>query len=84
MAYASPLIAAGLTRRTAYAAIAGCVAGGLAGVLAAWSIATPSWGVAPAAGFVIGLLGEMQIRTYYEAQNKPIYIVRETLGWDAD
>lgn len=33
---------------------------------------------------VIGLLGEMQIRTYYEAQNKPIYIVRETLGWEPD
>jgi len=33
---------------------------------------------------VIGLLGEMQIRTYYESQNKPIYIVRETLGWDPD
>ena len=33
---------------------------------------------------VIGLLGEMQIRTYYETQNKPIYIVKETLGWDPD
>ena len=33
---------------------------------------------------VIGLLGEMQIRTYYEAQNKPIYIVRDTLGWEPD
>jgi glycosyltransferase involved in cell wall biosynthesis len=31
---------------------------------------------------VIGLLGEMQIRTYYETQNKPIYIVKDTLGWD--
>ncbi len=33
---------------------------------------------------VIGLLGEMQIRTYYETQNKPIYIVKETLGWDEE
>jgi len=32
----------------------------------------------------IGLLGELQIRTYYETQNKPIYVVRETLGWDGD
>ena len=32
----------------------------------------------------IGLLGEMQIRTYYETQNKPIFIVKETLGWDSD
>ena len=31
---------------------------------------------------VIGLLGELQIRTYYETQNKPIFIVRETRGWD--
>jgi len=30
-----------------------------------------------------GLLGEMQIRTYYETQNKPIYVVKETLGWDS-
>ena len=30
----------------------------------------------------IGLLGEMQIRTYYETQNKPIYLVSETLGWE--
>jgi glycosyltransferase involved in cell wall biosynthesis len=27
----------------------------------------------------IGLLGEMIVRTYYEAQGKPIYVVRETL-----
>jgi hypothetical protein len=32
----------------------------------------------------IGLLGVMQIRTYYETQNKPIYIVKETLGWDSE
>ena len=25
----------------------------------------------------IGLLGEMTMRTYYEAQNKPIYVIRE-------
>ena len=28
---------------------------------------------------MMGLLGEMIMRTYYEAQNKPIYFVRETL-----
>ena len=28
----------------------------------------------------IGLLGELQVRTYYEAQGKPIYAVREVLG----
>jgi hypothetical protein len=27
-----------------------------------------------------GLLAEVQIRTYYEAQDKPIYVVREVLG----
>ena len=32
----------------------------------------------------IGLLGEIQIRTYYETQNKPIFIVKETLGWESD
>jgi hypothetical protein len=26
-----------------------------------------------------GLLGEMQTRTYHEAQNKPIYVIREIL-----
>lgn len=31
---------------------------------------------------VIGLLGELQIRTYYETQNKPIFVVREMCGWD--
>lgn len=31
---------------------------------------------------VIGLLGELQIRTYYETQNKPIYVVKEVYGWD--
>ena len=28
----------------------------------------------------MGLLGEMVVRTYYESQNKPIYVVREELG----
>ena len=28
----------------------------------------------------MGLLAEMQIRTYHESQNKPIYVVRETAG----
>ncbi len=31
---------------------------------------------------VIGLLAELQIRTYYETQNKPIYVVKEVCGWD--
>jgi len=26
----------------------------------------------------MGLLAEMQIRTYHESQNKPIYVVKET------
>jgi len=26
----------------------------------------------------MGLLAEMQIRTYHESQNKPIYVIRET------
>jgi glycosyltransferase involved in cell wall biosynthesis len=29
---------------------------------------------------VMGLLGELVVRTYYEAQNKPIYSVRDLLG----
>ena len=28
----------------------------------------------------IGLLGEMQARTYHESQNKPIYVVKEIVG----
>jgi hypothetical protein len=28
----------------------------------------------------MGLLGELVVRTYHEAQNKPIYVVREILG----
>lgn len=28
----------------------------------------------------MGLLGELVVRTYYEAQDKPIYVVREVLG----
>ncbi len=30
----------------------------------------------------IGLLGEMQVRTYHESQNKPTYVVKEILGRD--
>jgi len=30
----------------------------------------------------LGLLGEINIRIYYEAQNKPIYVVKEELGFD--
>lgn len=29
---------------------------------------------------LFGLIGEMQTRTYYESQNKPIYYVRRTVG----
>jgi len=29
---------------------------------------------------LFGLIGEMQTRTYFESQNKPIYHVRETIG----
>ncbi len=29
---------------------------------------------------ILGLLGEVNIRTYYESQNKPIYLVREFLN----
>ena len=28
---------------------------------------------------MMGLLGEMQSRTYHESQNKPIYVIREIL-----
>ena len=28
----------------------------------------------------MGLLGEMITRTYYESQNKPIYVVREVVA----
>ena len=31
---------------------------------------------------VIGLLGELQIRTYHETQNKPIYVIKDVYGWD--
>ncbi|NND81963.1 MAG: glycosyltransferase family 2 protein [Gammaproteobacteria bacterium] len=31
---------------------------------------------------LFGLIGEMQTRTYYESQNKPIYYVRRTIGVD--
>ncbi|HWI40710.1 MAG TPA: glycosyltransferase family 2 protein [Verrucomicrobiae bacterium] len=33
---------------------------------------------------VLGLLGELNARTYYEAQNKPIYVVREKLNFAGD
>jgi hypothetical protein len=28
----------------------------------------------------MGLLGELQARTYHESQKKPIYVVRKVLG----
>jgi glycosyltransferase involved in cell wall biosynthesis len=31
---------------------------------------------------VFGLLSELQIRTYYESQNKAIYVVRDKFGYD--
>lgn len=31
--------------------------------------------------FLMGLLAEMQVRTYHESQSKPIYTVRERLGF---
>jgi glycosyltransferase involved in cell wall biosynthesis len=33
---------------------------------------------------MMGLLGEMHVRTYHETQDKPIYAVREELGDDED
>src|SRR5512138_1087899 len=33
---------------------------------------------------VLGLLGELNARTYYESQNKQIYVVRERLNLNAD
>ncbi len=33
---------------------------------------------------LFGLIGEMQTRTYYESQNKPIYHVRRTVGIDTN
>jgi len=32
----------------------------------------------------LGLLGELNARTYYEAQGKPIYAVRETINVDRE
>ena len=32
--------------------------------------------------FLMGLLAEMQVRTYHESQSKPIYAVREKIGFD--
>lgn len=33
---------------------------------------------------IFGLLGELQIRTYYESQDKPIYHVRSKIGFEND
>jgi len=33
---------------------------------------------------LFGLIGEMQTRTYYESQDKPIYHVRKTIGFSED
>jgi len=32
---------------------------------------------------LMGLLGEINIRTYYESQSKPIYLIRETQNFDS-
>lgn len=34
--------------------------------------------------FLMGLLAEMLVRTYHESQNKPIYLVREKIGFEED
>ena len=31
---------------------------------------------------LFGLIGEMQTRTYFESQKKPIYFIKQTIGWD--
>lgn len=33
---------------------------------------------------LFGLIGEMQTRIYHESQDKPVYYVRETIGWAED
>jgi Tfp pilus assembly protein PilO len=32
--------------------------------------------------FLMGLLAEMQVRTYHESQSKAIYAVRERIGFE--
>jgi glycosyltransferase involved in cell wall biosynthesis len=32
----------------------------------------------------MGLLGELVVRTYHESQDKPIYAIRNTVGWEED
>jgi hypothetical protein len=32
----------------------------------------------------MGLLGEIMVRTYYESQRKPIYVIKETVGEDTE
>lgn len=33
-------------------------------------------------GILMGLLAEMLVRTYYESQNKPVYLIRQTVNVD--
>ncbi len=33
---------------------------------------------------LFGLIGEMQTRIYHESQDKPVYYVRETIGWSEE
>jgi hypothetical protein len=32
----------------------------------------------------MGLLAEMLVRTYHESQAKPIYAVKERIGWNGE
>jgi hypothetical protein len=32
----------------------------------------------------LGLLAELQVRTYHEAQDKPVFAVRETVGFEEE
>jgi hypothetical protein len=32
---------------------------------------------------MLGLLAELQVRTYHESQSKPIYLVKERVGFDS-
>jgi glycosyltransferase involved in cell wall biosynthesis len=59
------------------------------GIADPYLLKRPLWVIAPLMflGFslqfiCVGLLAEIQIRTWHESQNKPIYIIKETLGGD--
>jgi glycosyltransferase involved in cell wall biosynthesis len=46
-------------------------------------LALLSLGLTAVTSVLMGLLAEVQIRTYYESQAKPSYKVRKTIGWAA-